>query len=508
MSVDYNSDDQEWDELKDDLDNAIQQEVLLGIIINLLCWVLLVLSGIYIAYKFNVHWVPYYFIDEVFHVHQTIKYIGGEWMSWDPKITTPPGLYLLGCFWYHVMKFMTRWNTLSIVRMVNFIGGFIVWPWVVLRPLYLFNAIGFWPITLMVFPLIFCFNFLYYTDVWSTILIVESLALAITVPFGERWSIWASSICGLISCLFRQTNIVWNAFIMVLVIERRALIHKDFNNFKINNYLKWLLHAIENFNSLVLPYLVNFMLFFVFLIYNKSLTLGDKQSHVAGFHLVQILYCLLFIAFFSFPVWLCRGFLAQYVIRMLLKPVRTLFELIMIMLVIRFFTVVHPFLLADNRHLVFYLYRKLLARNWFCKYILMSSIYHFAVYVYFEVLRPSVMFFHPILPVEIKSPAALPLQLSHISWTALIICTIATVVPSPLFEPRYYILPYIFWRIFVMVSPEPFFARPKDYNQVHNTKRLAAEFAWFLVINAGVIFIFARYTFSWPTEPFAQRIIW
>jgi len=32
--------------------------------------------------------------DEPFHVPQAQAYCNGEWATWDPKITTPPGLYI------------------------------------------------------------------------------------------------------------------------------------------------------------------------------------------------------------------------------------------------------------------------------------------------------------------------------------------------------------------------------------------------------------------------------
>ena len=34
--------------------------------------------------------------DEVFHERQTRAYCAGHWGEWDPKITTLPGLYLMG----------------------------------------------------------------------------------------------------------------------------------------------------------------------------------------------------------------------------------------------------------------------------------------------------------------------------------------------------------------------------------------------------------------------------
>ena len=35
------------------------------------------------------------YLDDVFHVRQAQHYCAGNWHIWDPKITTPPGLYLI-----------------------------------------------------------------------------------------------------------------------------------------------------------------------------------------------------------------------------------------------------------------------------------------------------------------------------------------------------------------------------------------------------------------------------
>lgn len=482
----------------------IQKEVETGFLVNLVGFPLLLIYFVFTFYKVATAIMPYQFIDERFHVNQTINYIRGAWTEWDPKITTPPGLYLLGWLNYHLTRFITSWSTLTVLRLVNLVGGIIVWPWVVLRPLFLFNAIGFWPVTLMCFPLMATYYYLYYTDVWSTIFIVESLTLAITLPFGETASIWLSALCGLISCFFRQTNIVWNLFVMVVVVERRALINKDFNNVHFNNYLKFIIHILEHFKSLALPYVINFVLFLGFVIYNRSITLGDKENHVAGLHLVQIFYGFAFIVMFSFPIWISKGFIENYLRRISWKPIQTVFELLGIILVIRYFTVIHPFLLADNRHYTFYLFKKIFGRNKWFKYLIMPPVYHFATYTYLEVIKPSIMYFHPILPIEIKDPVELPVQLTHISWTTLILCTIMTISPSPLFEPRYYILPFLFWRLFITVTNEPLL---KD-GTTTSTKRLFLELLWFMAINVVTLVVLTRYSFRWDTEPNPQRIIW
>ncbi|EDO19201.1 hypothetical protein Kpol_1050p59 [Vanderwaltozyma polyspora DSM 70294] len=493
----------------------LQQEVVTGFFMNLVSYPILVIAFLLTFRYLTTRVVPYLFIDEFFHVNQTIKYIKNDWFTWDPKITTPPGLYILGWLNYHIFRVFTSWSTLTILRLVNLIGGIVVLPIVVLRPLFLFNAIGFWPITLMCFPLMTTYYYLYYTDVWSTIFILQSLNFVLTLPFGERTSIWLSGIFAGISCLFRQTNIIWTGFIMVIAIERRAAINKKFNSHTINNYLKLLIHAFDEFETIVLPYFINYVLFFIYLIWNRSITLGDKSNHSAGIHLVQIFYCFLFITFFSLPLWLSRNFLRNYRTRWQVKQFQCFIEIIGIMLTIRFFTKVHPFLLADNRHFTFYLFKRIIGnpRRLF-KYVLMAPVYHFSIFTYLEVLRPSEMTFHPIMPLPVKEPIELPIQLTHISWTALILCTMITLIPSPLFEPRYYILPYYFWRIFVTCTAEPIISElvpaPEGTPAVTigSTRRLSFEFLWFAAINVFTILVFIKHPFSWNSEQFPQRIIW
>ncbi len=41
--------------------------------------------------------------DEPFHVPQTQRYCRGDFATWDPKITTFPGLYIAGMAWAHLL---------------------------------------------------------------------------------------------------------------------------------------------------------------------------------------------------------------------------------------------------------------------------------------------------------------------------------------------------------------------------------------------------------------------
>lgn len=503
-------------ELLPGLQRDLEAEVIRGFIANIAIYPVLLLYffGTFAYVTRNV--VPYEFIDEQFHIGQTITYLKGHWFTWDPKITTPPGLYILGWLNYKVLKpLLKSWSTLTILRLVNAFGGLVYFPLVVLRPIFLFNAISFWPVALMSFPLMATYYYLYYTDVWSTIFIIQSLSIGLTMPFGLSKSIWLSALFAGISCLFRQTNIVWCGFIMLIVVERQAIIAKQFNTHGLNNYLKLFIHSVEEFQTLVLPYALNFVGFFLYLIWNRSITLGDKSNHNSGIHLVQVFYCFAFLTVFSVPLWFSKNFLRMYLERTNRKQVQVFFEIFLIMMVIRYFTKVHPFLLADNRHYTFYLFKRLINHNRrIIKYGLMAPIYHFCTFVYLEILRPSELLFDPISPLPIKDPNLLPVQLTHISWTALILCTFATVVPSPLFEPRYYILPYFFWRLFITCSAEPIWGEivPGKSNEepvtISSTSRLFLEFVWFILIDIVTLIIFVRYSFPWASEAFMQRIIW
>lgn len=357
----------------------------------------------------------------------------------------------------------------------------------------------------MAFPLLSSFYTLYYTDVWSTVLITSSLSTAVALPFGETRSVKISAILGLISVFFRQTNIIWNIFILVLVIERRAITQKNFTSSFLNNCIKFLIQFFEDFNEFTLPYLINLFLFFVFVIYNRGITLGDKENHVAGLHIAQVFYCLTFLTVFSTPLWLSHVRLRSYFSRYLYLPILVFIEFLIIAFFIRFFTVVHPFLLADNRHYTFYIWRKIINLRWYTKYF-MVPVYHFSIYAVIQQLIANAFLFDSITELPFKHPADLPLKPTGISIITLLGCIFLTIVPSPLFEPRYYIIPYIFFRLFVSVPYETFF-KGESISDI-TLRRLKLELSFFLVIDIATLCIFIFYTFSWDTETALQRIIW
>ena len=110
----------------------------------------------------------------IFHIPQAQAYCNGDWSRWDPKLTTPPGLYLASasvrrltgiiCSVTHLRALNT-----TLVALLPFVFS------AVLRKLRSrINEIDFWleSLTLATFPLVYFFAFLYYTDVASLFVIL------------------------------------------------------------------------------------------------------------------------------------------------------------------------------------------------------------------------------------------------------------------------------------------------------------------------------------------------
>lgn len=488
----------------------IEYEITASLIFNwFIALPIIFISFIFITYRISTKYATNQFIDEIFHVPMTLQYFDGDFKSWNNKITTPPGLYYIGWLWLKFLQ-LTRLSkfidirSLTTLRMVNTIGGVLVLP-ASMTWLFILNPIGFWPASLTLFPVLSNFYYLYYTDVWSTVLIVASLSFALGLPYGDKKSVWISAFLGGLSVWLRQTNIIWNFFILVLVIERRAIIHKNFTNSFLNNCIKWIIQFVEDFYDFALPFIINFILFFIFLIINRGITLGDKENHSVGLHVVQIFYCFTFLAAFTWPMWLSYDILVDYFSRFKEGPIFVIIEMLIIMIIIRFFTVIHPFLLADNRHYTFYIFKKIINRFKYSKYLI-TPIYHFAFYVVTNLLNANAFYFDSVSEIPFKLTRELPLKPTGISIFAFLISVILTIIPSPLFEPRYYILPFVIFRLFIATSYESFL--PNGSLKGIILKRLSLEFIWNIVVNLILIYVFCSYEFKWENDESIQRIIW
>lgn len=163
-------------------------------------------------------------------------------------------------------------------------------------------------------------------------------------------------------------------------------------------------------------------------------------------------------------------------------------------------TIIHPYTLADNRHYVFYVFR-LLLRHPAVKYLAVGVYYTCALLTIRILGAPpstaptSSAKKTPKTP-KVNSTRQTPVQISFvIVWTAT---TALSVITAPLVEPRYFIIPWVMWRLHV----------PADQNRA-TTVRLALETVWLLAVNTGVGYMFLNREFEWASEPGkVQRFMW
>lgn len=166
--------------------------------------------------------VPEPYLDEVFHVPQAQAYWDGKWTQWDPKITTPPALYV---FSYGVNVFRWVWDeeyelTAGELRLSNLILMYLL-----LVAMYIWTAVARREVNehsilqreycILCFPLLFFFSGLYYTDILSTLTVVVTYTLWLAGSQAEgAWRfVWQALhlVFGLVSLATRQTNIFWVA---------------------------------------------------------------------------------------------------------------------------------------------------------------------------------------------------------------------------------------------------------------------------------------------------------
>ncbi|ORY08933.1 DIE2/ALG10 family-domain-containing protein [Clohesyomyces aquaticus] len=532
--------------------------------------------------------VPDPYLDEFFHVPQAQRYCKGDY-SWDPKITTPPGLYMVSLLLQSVLRIPCHTYSLRALN-AGAICVVCILAYDILRNLRartssnqkekatrvgsqkgghhgeqtaLFDAHS--ALNISLFPPLFFFSGLYYTDIISTLLVLLSYNTFLKKGRG-RWRFWEDVTfvqIGIVALSFRQTNIFWVAVFpaglsVIDAIKRgesitypkdislRELIDKSWSEgfvydcdvgdagFKdvVLLSVSIPLAAVGKLLfvlRLVLPHIILLGLFAGFVVWNGGVVLGDKSAHVATLHLPQMLYVWPYIIFFSLPV-VVSPLVAPVAICMPTGTVKTfvqdtfigqakpplphiisaVFFLAFGFAAVHFNTIVHPYTLADNRHYVFYVFRILRMH---------AAIKYAAVPVYYTCYWMAVQALGSSRPASAvdkerrrekvrpagKGADRVPCQLSFfVIWLAT---TALSVITAPLVEPRYFIVPWIIWRLHVPSMSASYTKRSSG--GVSYDLRLVLETVWLLAINAVVGYNFLYRGFSWPSEAGAvQRFLW
>lgn len=446
-----------------------------------------------------VHETSQNIIDEFFHIPQALQYCNFNFTYWNPKITTLPGLYLVSAT---VLKPFTDCTPYTL-RFTNLIASCI--------NLYLFYSIilklknkssnfkiALQALNLSILPPLYFFSHLYYTDTLSLLSVLLFIKL-----YLNKSNTFTLMLCGFFSILVRQTNVVWVAFclgqtiINVFVqsyiksnnsakidkkIKRKHETYDLYNcNYDLRDiYLAFMFHFKTRLKHLINFLNVNIILeilslililigFLLFVFINGSIVVGDKTAHKAAIHVPQMFYFTLFYAVFSIPYVLNN--LKNVITKIYSNKLLFILTVIFCMIIVHYNTLVHPYLLADNRHYTFYIWNKFYGKYWFAKYIFVP-LYVFLILSFSSNVKDSVNAGFSI---------------------SFFICLFVSVALQRMIEIRYFFIPFIILKM-----------------RFDNSKLSIIVFDLIisLILNAITLKIFFTKEIIWTDFDDIQRLIW
>ncbi|XP_030372993.1 putative Dol-P-Glc:Glc(2)Man(9)GlcNAc(2)-PP-Dol alpha-1,2-glucosyltransferase [Scaptodrosophila lebanonensis] len=420
-----------------------------------------------------------YVIDEEFHIPQGLAFCRKQFDVWDTKITTFPGLYLIA-----LVLNPFDYCTVTGLRLLSLIGaGINILLLYKIRRRTLAGTGGnsfaaHEAITLSVLPPLYFFSHLYYTD---------TLALTMVLLFYNYWQQEAhlpAAVFGAASVLMRQTNIVWVCMccgitVLDTIVQQCAKErHLRADQVSLLNSQMWLqlLSSPQLLCNCILKifakccfYASIILPFIGFICINGSIVVGDKSAHEASLHLPQLFYFAVFAAGFSISNTLRQLRPAGELLRRHLPL--TFVACCTIAVIVHLNTVVHPYLLADNRHYTFYVWSRLYSRYWWFRYV-MVPLYLYALALIYCGLRHMRDSFKFMFVVALL----------------LVLCF------QRLLELRYFLVPYVLFRLHTKPAR-------KGYAEW-------LELGAHLLLNVVTFYVYFTKEFYWKNYSTPQRIIW
>ena len=233
-------------------------------------------------------------------------------------------------------------------------------------------------------------------------------------------------------------------------------------------------------------------------------------------------------------------------------------------LIVKYNTIIHPFTLADNRHYMFYVFKLTIRRSGMVRYALVAPYVlclwlslgalssngrvvrtNLQPYINHLVVQPDAkggIQAGPQAPrktsgkdedaidgmMTLDNAASSAHESVPVSTAILLILTTAlSLITAPLVEPRYFILPWVMWRLLVpgwqaVPSPTPGVRPGRDGQSSRvwailykHDVRLFLETAWFIVINLVTGYVFLMWPYQWRAadgtlldEGRLQRFMW
>eukprot|EP00753_Platysulcus_tardus_P021482 PLAT9021.5.p1 GENE.PLAT9021.5~~PLAT9021.5.p1 ORF type:complete len:407 (+),score=153.60 PLAT9021.5:302-1522(+) len=332
-------------------------------------------------------------------------------------------------------------------------------------------------------PTVSFFYTMYYTDTGALLFVLAMYYASLHKGIGATLMATAA---GAVAIMFRQTNVVWVAFTFGSMVVRDADGDGKLARLPLTAQLARVVRQLPLAMYRYAPMLALLAAMAGFIWANGAIVLGDKAHHQPVLHVAQLLYFAAFCTALSAPrlVFSLRS-LATSLWRSAVNVKLTLLAVsAAIALLLQRYTLVHPFLLADNRHYTFYLWARLLGRySWF-KYAM---------------LPPAMLGMAAIVSKVLTVRPAV--------WVAgLLVCTAAVLLPAHLVEPRYFAVPFMLLQLHsaptVTVTPGV-----KGHAAQKRAEPVLPSLLFSLLSYAAVMMIFLLRPFTWPDGSTA-RFMW
>jgi len=236
------------------------------------------------------------------------------------------------------------------------------------------------------------------------------------------------------------------------------------NFFKVTEKLR----LVAKLVSRLVPYILVGILFVAFVVINEGLVVGDRAAHRASINTPQLFYFFGVVALFAAPHWL--RYIRPFIECCLRSWGKVLVIIGVVSLVVRYNTLVHPYLLADNRHYTFYVWKRVFEYHPAGRFLIIP-LYLFGAYVTYKIM----------------------LKTSFLYFFAFVLCCLLALVPQRLLEIRYFFIPFLLVRLNVPPS---------------SWLTLILELMMCLVLNAVTLYLFVSKPFYWADSPLVQRFMW
>ena len=450
------------------------------------------------------------YMDELFHVPQAQQFcesiVENRIPTYHHAITTLPGVYLIPAVLALIIS--PKVCDTSFLRIYSSLIALLCLPLLnaILKLLYVgqknyplnteqVDSYPHWYLAFIVWlhPVFLFYANLYYTDTSSVFFILLTWYLSLKGSNG------LSAVTGCFAALCRQTNIVWHAFIVC-----DHLLH--------STQVKSAKISIQKYIRSILQYTLSHLwqhalvgvVYVLFLIINGGVAIGDKENHRPIIHYAMFPYFLGFhtISFALFhllrPYMTLKYFVLIFRNHALL--VRTVISVTVITtMVMKTGDYAHPFVLSDNRHYTFYLYKRILLRSGLVR-LLLVPLYAWTVFTVdseFCALRDRVT-----IAAEKRNENSQPLTKTmslQLQWLdteqlldiLLFIFVGVTLIPSPLLELRYFVTASMFLSI----------RRLARFGEGFNRIYLGLASLVCILANLAFVWVFNERTFQRPVDP-------